>query len=127
MTGNLETLKPVEDKPITNLSKVISQTVNLSMDLLKRKFDIVVNFAAESPCKTVLLKIHLFCKTTLEGTVVLLDAAKKYGVKRYHQVSTDEVYGDLPLDRQIYSSQRQHHCTHQAHTAVPKQVQTYLY
>ena len=93
----------------------------------KEKFDIVVNFAAESHVDRSIEDPSIFVKTNVEGTVVLLDAAKKYGVKRYHQVSTDEVYGDLPLDRQIYSSQRQHHCTHQAHTAVPKQVQTYLY
>ena len=70
------------------------------MDLFeKEKFDIVVNFAAESHVDRSIEDPSIFVKTNVEGTVVLLDAAKKYGVKRYHQVSTDEVYGDLPLDR----------------------------
>ena len=70
------------------------------MDLFeKEKFDIVVNFAAESHVDRSIENPSIFLKTNVEGTVVLLDAAKKYGVKHYHQVSTDEVYGDLPLDR----------------------------
>ena len=63
------------------------------------KFDYIVNFAAESHVDRSIEDPSIFVKTNVEGTVVLLDAAKKYGVKRYHQVSTDEVYGDLPLDR----------------------------
>ena len=60
----------------------------------------VVNFAAESPMLTVLSKIRkIFLDTNIKGTAVLMDACRKYGIKRYHQVSTDEVYGDLPLDR----------------------------
>ena len=79
--GNLETLKPVEDRPNYRFVKGDIADRPFIMDLFeKEKFDVVVNFAAES---------H----------VVLLDAARTYGVKRYPQVSTDEVYGDLPLDR----------------------------
>ena len=63
------------------------------------KPDIVVNFAAESHVDRSILEPELFLKTNVIGTGVLMDACHKYGIKRYHQVSTDEVYGDLPLDR----------------------------
>lgn len=63
------------------------------------KPDIVVNFAAESHVDRSILEPELFLKTNIIGTGVLMDACRKYGIKRYHQVSTDEVYGDLPLDR----------------------------
>lgn len=98
--GNLETLKPVEDKPNYKFVKGDIADREFIMDLFeKEKFDIVVNFAAESHVDRSIENPSIFVKTNVEGTVVLLDAAKKYGVKRYHQVSTDEVYGDLPLDR----------------------------
>ena len=61
--------------------------------------DVVVNFAAESHVDRSILEPELFLKTNVIGTGVLMDACSKYGIKRYHQVSTDEVYGDLPLDR----------------------------
>ncbi|MBR3639545.1 MAG: GDP-mannose 4,6-dehydratase, partial [Clostridia bacterium] len=64
----------------------------------EEKFDVVVNFAAESHVDRSILEPEVFLKTNILGTQVLLDASVKYGVKRYHQVSTDEVYGDLPLD-----------------------------
>ena len=63
------------------------------------KPDVVVNFAAESHVDRSILESELFLKTNVIGTGVLMDACRKYGIKRYHQVSTDEVYGDLPLDR----------------------------
>ena len=65
----------------------------------KECYDTVVNFAAESHVDRSILEPEVFLKTNVLGTQVLLDASLKYGVKRYHQVSTDEVYGDLPLDR----------------------------
>ncbi len=65
----------------------------------KEKPDAVVNFAAESHVDRSIEAPEVFLKTNVLGTQVLLDAARKYGVSRYHQVSTDEVYGDLPLDR----------------------------
>lgn len=61
--------------------------------------DIVVNFAAESHVDRSILNPELFLKTNVIGTEVLMDACRKYGIERYHQVSTDEVYGDLPLER----------------------------
>jgi len=63
------------------------------------KFDIVVNFAAESHVDRSIETPEVFLKTNILGTQVLMDASREFGVKRYHQVSTDEVYGDLPLDR----------------------------
>ena len=79
--GNLETCKPVEGKPNYKFVKG---------DIADRKF-IFDLFEKE--------KFDIFVKTNVMGTTTLLDAAKEFGVKRYHQVSTDEVYGDLPLDR----------------------------
>lgn len=64
----------------------------------KFKPDIVVNFAAESHVDRSIENSKLFFKTNIIGTTVLLDACLKFGVKRFHQISTDEVYGDLPLD-----------------------------
>lgn len=65
----------------------------------KERPDIVVNFAAESHVDRSIENPGIFLETNILGTQVLLDACRKYGVKRFHQVSTDEVYGDLPLDR----------------------------
>lgn len=64
------------------------------------KFDIVVNFAAESHVDRSISSPELFINTNVLGTQILLDASVKYNVERFHQVSTDEVYGDLPLDRE---------------------------
>jgi len=98
--GNLETLKPVEGKPNYKFVKGDIADRPFIMDLFeKEKFDIVVNFAAESHVDRSIEDPGIFVKTNVLGTTTLLDAAKAYGVKRYHQVSTDEVYGDLPLDR----------------------------
>ena len=65
----------------------------------EEKPDIVVNFAAESHVDRSIEDPGIFLQTNIIGTQVMMDASRKYGVKRYHQVSTDEVYGDLPLDR----------------------------
>lgn len=65
----------------------------------KYNFDIVINFAAESHVDNSITNPEIFIETNIIGTQVLLDAAREFGVKRYHQISTDEVYGDLPLDR----------------------------
>ncbi len=66
----------------------------------EEKFDVVVNFAAESHVDRSVEDPGVFLKTNILGTQVLMDACRKYGILRFHQVSTDEVYGDLPLDRQ---------------------------
>lgn len=65
----------------------------------KEKFDIVINFAAESHVDNSIKNPGVFLTTNIIGTQVLMDASRKYNIKRYHQISTDEVYGDLPLDR----------------------------
>lgn len=65
----------------------------------KEKFDVVINFAAESHVDNSIKDPEIFLRTNIIGTEVLMDACLKYNVSRYHQVSTDEVYGDLPLDR----------------------------
>jgi dTDP-glucose 4,6-dehydratase len=65
----------------------------------EEKFDVVVNFAAESHVDRYIEDPGVFLKTNILGTQVLMDASKEYGVGRFHQVGTDEVYGDLPLDR----------------------------
>ncbi len=65
----------------------------------KEKFDVVINFAAESHVDHSIQNPSIFLTTNIIGTEVLMDACLKYGIQRYHQVSTDEVYGDLPLDR----------------------------
>ena len=65
----------------------------------EEKPNIVVNFAAESHVDRSILDPEAFLTTNILGTAVLMDACRKYGIERYHQVSTDEVYGDLPLDR----------------------------
>ena len=64
----------------------------------EEKFDKVVNFAAESHVDRSIESPEVFLRTNIMGTASLLDASRKYGVTRYHQVSTDEVYGDLPLE-----------------------------
>jgi dTDP-glucose 4,6-dehydratase len=63
------------------------------------KPDIIINFAAESHVDRSIENPGVFLNTNIIGTQILMDACRKYGIKRYHQVSTDEVYGDLPLDR----------------------------
>ncbi len=65
----------------------------------EEKPDVIVNFAAESHVDRSIENPEIFLQTNIIGTSVLLDACRKYGIQRYHQVSTDEVYGDLPLDR----------------------------
>ncbi len=98
--GNLETLEPIKDKP--NFKFVHGNICD--RDLVyklfeEEKFDYVVNFAAESHVDRSIENPTVFLETNIIGTGVLMDACRKYGIKRYHQVSTDEVYGDLPLDR----------------------------
>ena len=98
--GNLETLKPVENKPNYRFIRGDIADRKFIMDLFeKEKFDVVINFAAESHVDRSISDPGIFVVTNVLGTQVLLDASRVYGVKRFHQVSTDEVYGDLPLDR----------------------------
>ena len=98
--GNLETLEPIKDKPNFKFVKGdITERSFVNQLFEDEKFDIVVNFAAESHVDRSIENPEIFLKTNILGTQVLMDASLKTGVKRYHQVSTDEVYGDLPLDK----------------------------
>ena len=98
--GNLSTLAPVMDNPNFRFVKEsITDREAVYKLFEEEKPDMVVNFAAESHVDRSITDPGIFVQTNVMGTRVLLDAARKYGVKRYHQVSTDEVYGDLPLDR----------------------------
>ena len=98
--GNLETLKPVENKPNYKFVKGDIADREFIFELFeKEKPDVVVNFAAESHVDRSIEDPGIFLQSNIIGTATLMDACRKYGVTRYHQVSTDEVYGDLPLDR----------------------------
>ena len=98
--GNLETLSSVmDDEKFTFIKADIADRKKIYEIFEDEKPDVVVNFAAESHVDRSIENPAVFLETNVIGTQVLLDASRKYGVKRYHQVSTDEVYGDLPLDR----------------------------
>ena len=98
--GNLETLEPIMHKSNFKFVKGdITDRHFVNQLFENEKFDIVVNFAAESHVDRSIENPEVFLKTNILGTQVLMDASLKTNVKRYHQVSTDEVYGDLPLDR----------------------------
>jgi len=98
--GNLETLEPImnRDNFIFVKGDITDRTFVYNL-FEKEVFDVVVNFAAESHVDRSIENPEIFLRTNILGTQVLMDASLKTGVKRYHQVSTDEVYGDLPLDR----------------------------
>lgn len=96
----METLEPVMDNPrFTFVKADIADRDAVYALFEKEKPDVVVNFAAESHVDRSITDPGIFLQTNVIGTGVLLDACRIYGIKRYHQVSTDEVYGDLPLDR----------------------------
>lgn len=98
--GNLSTLKSILDNPRFSFEKTdICDVQAIDKLFSSEKPDYVVNFAAESHVDRSIEDPSVFLKTNILGTQVLLDAFRKYEVKRFHQVSTDEVYGDLPLDK----------------------------
>ena len=98
--GNLETLEPIMNEPNFRFVKGdIRDRAFIDALFENEKFDVVVNFAAESHVDRSIENPEIFLETNIMGVQVLMDACRKYSVKRYHQVSTDEVYGDLPLDR----------------------------
>jgi dTDP-glucose 4,6-dehydratase len=96
--GNLENLEDIEDNPNYTFVKGDIQDAEL-VDSIVCDVNYIVHFAAESHVDNSIKNPEIFLKTNIIGTSVLMDACRKYGIKRYHQVSTDEVYGDLPLDR----------------------------
>lgn len=98
--GNLETLEIAMKNPKFKFVKGdIADRVFVDELFASEKPDVIVNFAAESHVDRSIENPEIFLQTNVIGTSVLMDACRKYGNIRYHQVSTDEVYGDLPLDR----------------------------
>lgn len=98
--GNLTTLDSVMEHSNFRFVKVdICDREGINQLFEEEKPDIVVNFAAESHVDRSIDNPAIFLETNILGAAVLMDACLKYGIKRYHQISTDEVYGDLPLDR----------------------------
>ena len=98
--GNMETLEPILDLPNFRFVHADIRDKKAVEKLFEEEhFDVVINFAAESHVDRSIENPQIFLETNIVGTSVLMDACRKFGIKRYHQVSTDEVYGDLPLDR----------------------------
>ena len=98
--GNLSALDSVMDDPRFRFVRLDICDREGVYSLFEQEHpDIVVNFAAESHVDRSIDDPSVFLQTNIIGTGVLMDACRKYSVKRFHQVSTDEVYGDLPLDR----------------------------
>jgi dTDP-glucose 4,6-dehydratase len=98
--GNLETLAPVMDRPnFRFVNGDITDRDAVETLFAGERPDVVVNFAAESHVDRSIDDPGVFLRTNILGTQVLMDACRKYQTARFHQVSTDEVYGDLPLDR----------------------------
>ena len=98
--GNMSTLEEAMKNPNFVFYKTdITDREAIYKIFEDEKPDVVVNFAAESHVDRSIENPEIFLKTNILGTQVMMDASRKYGNIRYHQVSTDEVYGDLPLDR----------------------------
>ena len=98
--GNYNNIKELEGKSNFKFVKGdITDREAVDKLFAEENFDVVINFAAESHVDNSIKNPGVFLTTNIIGTQVLMDASLKYHVKRYHQVSTDEVYGDLPLDR----------------------------
>lgn len=98
--GNMETLAPVAEDPQFRFVRAdISDRAEIYEVFREEQPDVVVNFAAETHVDRSIEDPELFLKSNVLGVQVLMDACREFGVSRFHQVSTDEVYGDLPLDR----------------------------
>ena len=98
--GNIENLESVMDnEKFTFIKGDIADRLLVDKLFRDEKPDVVINFAAESHVDRSVTDPDIFLQSNIIGTGVLLDACREYGIKRFHQVSTDEVYGDLPLDR----------------------------
>ena len=98
--GNLSTLAPVMDNPNFRFCKLdICDREGIFQLFEEEKPDVVINFAAESHVDRSIENPGIFLQTNIIGTSTMMDACRAFGNVRFHQVSTDEVYGDLPLDR----------------------------
>ena len=99
--GNLRTLEKAMRNENFKFEKGDISDRDAVFSMFEReKFDVAVNFAAESHVDRSVVNPEIFLRTNILGTQVLMDACRQYGIKRFHQISTDEVYGDLPLDRE---------------------------
>lgn len=97
--GHLSTLQGIMERPNFRFVKASIMDREAVYQIFEEENpDVVVNFAAESHVDRSIMNPEVFWDTNIKGTAVLMDACNKYGIKRFHQVSTDEVYGDLPLD-----------------------------
>ena len=98
--GNYDNLKPIiNNKNFKFIKEDITNKDKIDEIFREEQFDWVINFAAESHVDNSIKNPNIFLTTNIIGTQILMDASLKYKVKRYHQISTDEVYGDLPLDK----------------------------
>ncbi len=98
--GNLSTLKEALENPRFRFVKAdICDRAAIDTLFSEEHPEVVVNFPAESHVDRSIENPGVFLETNIMGTAVMMDTCRKYGVQRFHQVSTDEVYGDLPLDR----------------------------
>ncbi len=98
--GNIETLDGFKDDGEFRFSRIdIRDKESMEKLIAEERPEFIVNFAAESHVDRSIKNPQLFLETNVIGTSVLLDLALKYEVGRFHQISTDEVYGDLPLER----------------------------
>lgn len=126
--GNLSTLAPAMDNLYFRFVKADICDRDAVYKLFEAEHpDIVVNFAAESHVDRSIEDPSLFLETNIIGTSVMMDACLKYGITRYHQVSTDEVYGDLPLDHPDLFFTEKHQFTRTAHTAVQRRARICLF
>ena len=117
--GNLETLNCIMDHPNFRFVRADIADRKAVYEIFETEQpDIVVNFAAESHVDRSIENPAVFLETNVMGTQVLLDACREYGIKRFHQVSTDEVYGDLPLDRpDLFFTEKTPICTSSPYSA----------
>jgi len=98
--GNMKTLTPImQESRFRFIKASITDRARVFQLFEDENPDYVINFAAESHVDRSIENPGVFLETNILGTQIMLDACRKYGIQRYHQVSTDEVYGDLPLDR----------------------------
>lgn len=126
--GHMSTLEVAMKNPAFRFVKAsVTDRVTVYRLFEEEHPDIVVNFAAESHVDRSIENPEVFLDTNIKGTAVLMDACRKYGIWRYHQVSTDEVYGDLPLERPDLFLQKRHRSIRAVRTVHPRQRQIFWY
>lgn len=114
--GHLESLKDIEDNPHYYFIKG-DITDAAAVDAAVSQVDAIIHFAAESHVDRSILDPLVFTKTNIIGTQLLLEAAKKYGIQKFHHVSTDEVFGALPLDSQTKFNEETRYEPHSPYSA----------